>query len=269
MWHFRLAPETPHSILFGIDMDESKGSTSSDSSTAFDAMEHPTSPRSPLLTSTNRWRAVANAALSHGFGRLSEGEFDEGTVPEPAPSSEPALEQAAKTAAPPEEPSVIVNDALPPLPVAPPVEIVGSPRAGVGPRGTVRIRDRRAHGPTGTLRMRARMVAPTGAPVSVEAKNKHRVLTVGLVAGLCAILGTASYGRDDRPAPETKPASVALPEAPAIPPAPPPMVFETMPDEVTADTVPTEPPPASVPPTKRTAPHAGSGHRHPTKASVL
>jgi hypothetical protein len=251
-------------------MDEANtGSTSNESSTAFDVMEHPTSPRSRLLTSTNRWRAVANAALSHGFGRLSEGEFDEGTVPDPAPSSELALEQAQKTANPIAEPSVIVNDALPPLPVAPPVEVIGNPRRDLGPRGTVRIRERCVHGPTGTLRIRARRVAPSVAPISVEAPSKHRVLTVAVVAGLCAILGAASYGRDDASPRELQPEPVALPDAPAVPPAPPPMVLETMPDEVTADTSPTEPSPTSVPPTKRAAPRAASGRRHPTKASVL
>jgi hypothetical protein len=187
----------------------------------------------------------------------------------PEPSSEPVLEQAAKTAPPPAEPSVIVNDALPPLPVALPVDPMGSPRRDLGPRGTVRIRERRVHGPTGTLRIRARMVGPSVAPITVEAASKHRVLTVAVVAGLCAILGAASYGRDDASPPDVKTTPVAHADAPAVQPPPAQMVLETTPDEVTADTAPTEPSPAPLPPAKRAAPRATSGGRHPTKASVL
>jgi hypothetical protein len=136
-------------------------------SEGFEREEHPTQPASPPRTKTSRWRAVTSAALERGFGRLSDGEYDEG--PEAATSAPVtvAADDGGSTEAqePDGGPGVDVEFAPSIVPPAPPPmgePPVAEPSRAPGPRGTVRmaaVSRREDRGPTGTVRMASRAEA--------------------------------------------------------------------------------------------------------------
>jgi hypothetical protein len=246
------------------------------SSTDFSPTERPTSPRSAGITSTSRWRTVATAALAHGFGRLSEGEFDEGRAPDPTEPSpiervktDPPVDDfvavGAPVDAPPKTCVLVADPAVVSLPVEASVEVKPLPRRDLGPRGTVRIIAREDRGPTGTVRIRARASANRPKPAT-----RQRVLTVSFVGALCAILAAASYGRDEPPPTTMQATAVAIEARPAPDPVTAPAVVAgAVADEPVLEPSPADPPPVAAGPTKHGAPRGPASRKHVTKANVL
>jgi hypothetical protein len=161
---------------------------------AFEPEEHPTRPASPARTKTSRWRAVTSAALERGFGRQSDGEYDEGPEPGSQPLSAAASDDGGSSVPEPLEDAgvdVVFEPSIPPpaeLPTAEPVAAV-APRA-LGPRGTVRMAampGRADRGPTGTMRIPSR----AGAVASFVAWRPTQRTSAVLV--VFAVLACAQF----------------------------------------------------------------------------
>jgi hypothetical protein len=107
----------------------------------FSPHEEPTRPGNPPRTRTGKWRAVTSAALERGFGRLSDGDFDQGQLPEspPVPTMDPGADESGTrpvSAIPTPTPAALARrlNATVRMPVA---------TGERGPTGTLRIPKRR------------------------------------------------------------------------------------------------------------------------------
>lgn len=164
----------------------------------FDVEEGPTRPGTPPRTATSRWRAVTSAALERGFGRLSDGDFDQGNVD--AVTSVPTMPAVVAVADPPAE---IAPD---PGPATPPT--TGNSRA-FGPRGTMRMPSRSDRGPTGTVRMPRRAAPAAPAAPTPRRPHKWRALILFALVGCVQVVFLA----ENVPAP---PVETSPPAAPAV-----------------------------------------------------
>lgn len=188
----------------------------------------------PPKSATNRWRAVAVAAVEGGAARVSVVDAEEATAPESEPEAE--------AAAPPDSvellPALEVGPALGPLPS---VDVALGPTEDLGPSGTVRIAraideepeptsapklPARLRGPTGTVKIeRPRVVrrpidrrrsSPTFV-LPVRRTGARAVIAFFAASTCAAFLLLATARSDDPPPAPTEPAVVQ--PAPAIPPS--------------------------------------------------
>ncbi len=238
--------------------DADSGTAGGRRARGFEENERPTSPGQLPRTRTSRWRSVASAALQRGFGRSSDGDFDQGNEPErPSATSESpgdgsidvdvdvdasdfdpvAPDAATEPAAAPDAPATKPGMPQP-----------GRPTRYRGPNGTMRVRAREDLGPTGTMVIRRR-------PTEWHPGRRAWIKVLGFAAA-CALVvivgyrGDRSAGREAAAAP-LAPSAAALGEAPIAPAAPPPV-----PSDV-AEVAPTVAAPAPSPP-RRTPPHKGA-----------
>jgi hypothetical protein len=172
--------------------------------------------RAPFRTATNRWRAVAAAALETGIGRLSDVDRDERAAPaepgEPG-ATEPSADAAQEVAVAEAEASPTVSGvSRVAAPLAEGENEAPEERLAVrklGPRGTVRMPAHGgqgpAPGPTGTMRLPAHMTSRRAAPPAHAAAPVRRrlakrpwltVASIGVLLGMQPTLIAVCASRD-------------------------------------------------------------------------
>jgi hypothetical protein len=226
-----------------------------DARDSFEPDEHPTKPPARAGSSTSRWRTVASAALQRGFGRLSEGDFDQGPDLEVEwdPGSSPAVAREALV-------DPVPNDG-----------VHVAPRPDLGPRGTLRI-PLRPKVVQPTLRMKApprSSIATIRIPRPRPTWPRIPVLVfLGLLAGAALGTGLGTRAGESAAAPPPAASSETNSTPPLeTPPAYPVLPSEPAPVQAVSPAVETSPPP-TIPARARPRPTT-SPRRASSKASVF